>query len=33
MENWECIKCKNTKYEKNQFQTTGGNFAKLEERE
>ena len=29
MENWECIKCKNTQYEKDQFQATGGNFAKV----
>ena len=29
MEKWECIKCKNTTYEKDQFQATGGNFAKI----
>ena len=29
METWQCSKCKNTEYEKDQFQATGGNFAKV----
>ena len=29
MENWVCPKCKNTEFEQDQFQATGGNFAKL----
>lgn len=29
MEKWECVKCKNTEYEKDQFQATGGDFAKV----
>ena len=26
---WECAKCKNTEFEKDQFQATGGDFSKL----
>ena len=29
MENWKCPKCKNEEYEKDQFQATGGDFAKI----
>lgn len=29
MEKWKCIKCGNEEYEKDQFQVTGGNFAKV----
>ncbi len=29
MSEWKCIKCGNTEFEKDQFQATGGNFAKL----
>lgn len=29
MENWKCIKCGNDQFEKDQFQATGGNFAKV----
>ena len=29
MEKWECPKCKNGEYEKDQFQATGGDFAKV----
>ena len=29
MNNWECPKCKNADYEKDQFHATGGNFAKI----
>lgn len=29
MEKWKCIKCGNEEYEKDQFQATGGNFAKV----
>ena len=29
MANWECPKCKNGEFEKDQFQATGGNFAKV----
>ena len=27
--NWKCPKCSNTSYETDQFQATGGTFAKL----
>lgn len=27
--NWVCPKCQNTSYEKDQFQATGGGFAKM----
>lgn len=27
--NWKCPKCSNTNYETDQFQATGGTFAKL----
>ena len=26
---WKCEKCGNTEFEKDQFQATGGNFAKI----
>ncbi len=26
---WECLKCHNKEFEKDQFQATGGNFSKL----
>jgi len=26
---WECVKCKGTEFEKDQFQATGGNFSKV----
>lgn len=26
---WACPKCKNTKYEKDYFQATGGTFSKI----
>ena len=26
---WKCMKCGNTEFEKDQFQATGGNFAKI----
>lgn len=26
---WKCVKCGNTSFEKDQFQATGGNFAKM----
>ncbi len=26
---WKCIKCGNDKFDKDSFQATGGNFAKL----
>ena len=29
MSNWECIKCGNSEFSSDQFQATGGNFAKL----
>ena len=29
MANWNCPKCGNEKFEKDQFQATGGNFAKI----
>ncbi len=29
MAEWKCVKCGNTAFEKDQFQATGGNFAKL----
>ena len=29
MANWECPKCKNGEFEKDQFQATGENFAKV----
>ena len=29
MEKWKCPKCENEEYEKDQFQATGGNFAKV----
>ena len=29
MEKWKCPKCNNEEFEKDQFQATGGNFAKL----
>ena len=29
MEKWKCIKCGNEEYEKDQFQATGGDFAKI----
>lgn len=29
MSKWECPKCKNDTFEKDQFQATGGNFSKL----
>ena len=29
MEKWKCPKCGNEEYEKDQFQATGGNFAKI----
>jgi len=29
MENWKCPKCGHREYEKDQFQATGGNFAKI----
>ena len=29
MEKWKCPKCGNEEYEKEQFQATGGNFAKI----
>ena len=28
MSDWKCIKCGNSEFEKDQFQATGGNFAK-----
>lgn len=27
--NWECCKCGNTGFEEDQFQATGGDFAKI----
>lgn len=29
MADWKCIKCGNDEFEKDQFQATGGNFAKI----
>jgi len=29
MSEWKCVKCGNTGFEKDQFQATGGNFAKI----
>ncbi len=29
MEKWKCPKCNNEEFEKDQFQATGRNFAKL----
>ena len=29
MEKWKCTKCGNEGYEKDQFQATGGDFAKV----
>ena len=29
MEKWKCPKCNNEKFERDQFQATGGNFAKI----
>ena len=29
MEKWKCPKCNNEEFEKDQFQATGGNLAKL----
>ena len=29
MANWKCTKCGHGEYEKDQFQATGGNFAKI----
>lgn len=29
MEKWTCPKCGNSGYEQDQFQATGGNFAKI----
>jgi len=29
MAEWECVKCGNKEFEKDQFQATGGNFAKI----
>ena len=29
MVSWKCPKCGNEEYEKDQFQATGGNFAKV----
>lgn len=29
MSNWNCPKCNNTEYEKDQFQATGGTFSKM----
>ncbi len=29
MANWKCPKCGNEKFEKDQFQATGGNFVKI----
>lgn len=29
MDSWECIKCRNTEYEKDRFHAAGGNFAKV----
>ena len=29
MEKWKCPKCENEEYEKDQFQATGGDFAKI----
>jgi len=29
MEQWRCCKCGNESYQKDQFQATGGNFAKI----
>ena len=29
MASWKCPKCGNEDYEKDQFQATGGNFAKV----
>ena len=29
MERWKCPKCENEEYEKDQFQATGGNFARV----
>ena len=29
MSDWKCIKCGNAEFEKDQFQATGGNFAKI----
>ena len=29
MANWKCPKCGNEEFEKDQFQATGGNFAKI----
>ena len=26
---WKCIKCGNSEFENDQFQATGGNFAKI----
>lgn len=27
--NWKCAKCENEEFEKDQIQTTGGDFAKI----
>ena len=29
MANWKCPKCGNGEFDKDQFQATGGNFAKI----
>ena len=29
MSSWKCTKCGNEEYQKDQFQATGGNFAKV----
>ncbi|WP_290772358.1 zinc ribbon domain-containing protein [Anaerofustis sp.] len=29
MSNWKCVKCGNSEFSSDQFQATGGNFAKL----
>ena len=29
MSDWKCIKCGNAEFEKDLFQATGGNFAKI----
>lgn len=29
MAEWKCPKCNNQEYEQDQFQATGGNFAKI----
>lgn len=29
MAEWKCIKCENAEFVKDQFQATGGNFAKI----